>query len=185
MITARKFKSGFIIEMNKDLYMVVSAQHIKPGKGGAFVRVKLKNIQTGATAESTFRPEDSFSQAFIEEKKMQYLYHDQSIYYFMDQTTYEQVGVDEDMVGDAVKFLKDNMVISTSIHKGKIIWITLPAFVGLKVTYTEPGIKGDTAKGGSKPATLETGATIKVPLFINTDDVVKIDTRTGEYAGRA
>jgi len=184
MITARQFRSGFAVEMGKDLYSVVSAQHIKPGKGGAFVRAKLKNLNTGAIAERTFRPDESFRQAYIEEKRLQYLYHDSSAYHFMDQSTYEQMEITEDMLGGSVKFIKDGMDVTASVHKGSIVGISLPSFVELKIDYTEPGIKGDTAKGGSKPATLETGAIIKVPLFINTGDTVKIDTRNGEYSGR-
>ncbi len=185
MITARQFKSGFVIKKDNSLYQVISAQHIKPGKGGAFVRVKLKNLKTGATAEETLRPEDSYPQAFIEEKKIQFLYKDHGIYHFMDQATYEQMVVGEQIMGDTAKFLKDGMEISASTHGGNIVGVSLPAFVDLKITYTEPGIKGDTAKGGSKPATLETGAVTRVPLFINTGDIIQIDTRTGEYAGRA
>ncbi|OGW75743.1 MAG: elongation factor P [Omnitrophica bacterium RBG_13_46_9] len=185
MITARQFKSGFAVEINNELHIVMESQHIKPGKGGAFIRAKLKNIQTGAIVERTFRPEDSFHRAYLEEKKMQYLYKDHRTYHFMDQLTYEQLSLDEKVVGETAKFLKDGMEIVGNFHKSNIVEIKLPPFVDLKVTYTEPGIKGDTAKGGSKPATLETGAVIKVPLFIGTNDTVKIDTRTGEYAGRA
>ena len=185
MITARQFRSGIVVEMQNNLFVILESQHIKPGKGSAFVRAKLKNIKTGAIAEQTFRPSDSYQQAFIEEQKMQYLYKEHSIYYFMNQTTYEQTGISQDIIGNNVKFLKDGMGISASFYKDTIISIALPSFVNLKVTYTEPGIKGDTAKGGSKPATLETGAVIKVPLFINTDDIIKIDTRTGQYSGRA
>ncbi|NQU95824.1 MAG: elongation factor P [Candidatus Omnitrophica bacterium] len=185
MITARQFRNGIVIEMQNNLFVVQESQHIKPGKGGAFVRAKLKNLQTGAIAEQTFRPSDSFQQAFIEEQKVQYLYKEHSIYYFMNQATYEQTGITQDIIGDNVKLLKDGMEISASFYKDTIIGITLPSFVKLRVTYTEPGIKGDTARGGSKPATLETGTVIKVPLFINTDDVIKIDTRTGQYSGRA
>ena len=185
MITARQFRVGVVFETDKALYVVVSAQHIKPGKGGAFVRAKIKNMKTGATSEKTFRPEDSFPQAYIESKAMQFLYKDDSVYHFMNQTTYEQVGIAEEMIGDSAKFLKDGMEITASLYKDQVIGIALSTTVNLKVTYTEPGIKGDTAKGGSKTATLETGAVIKVPLFINTDDIVKVDTRTGEYAGRA
>ena len=184
MITARQFRNGFVIEMNNALFIVMGSQHTKPGKGGAFVKTKLKNLKTGSIAEKTFRPEDSFKQAFIEEKRVQYLYKDHSVYHFMDQVSYEQIGIEENMLGDATKFLKDGMEIKASVYKDSVVGISLPAFVGLKVTYTEPGIKGDTAKGGSKPATLETGATIKVPLFINKNDTIKIDTRTGAYAGR-
>lgn len=185
MITARQFRGGFVIEIQKGLFLILDSQHIKPGKGGAFVRTRLKNLQTSAITERTFRPEDTFPRAYIEEKKMQYLYKDHSTYYFMDQLTYEQVGLKEEMMGDSVKFLKDGVGVTASFYKDSIIGIALPSFVNLKVTYTEPGIRGDTAKGGSKPATLETGAVIKVPLFIKTDDTIKIDTRTGEYAGRA
>lgn len=185
MITARQFRNGIVVEMQNNLFVILESQHTKPGKGGAFVRAKLKNLQTGAIAEQTFRPSDSFQEAFIEEQKMQYLYKEHSIYYFMNQATYEQTGITQDVIGDNVKLLKDGMEISASFYKDTIIGITLPSFVKLRVTYTEPGIKGDTARGGSKPATLETGTVIKVPLFINNDDVIKIDTRTGQYSGRA
>lgn len=185
MITARQFKNGFVIEMGKELFLVLSAQHIKPGKGGAFIRVKLKRLQNSAIMEKTFRPEDTFPQAYIEAKKMQYLYKDHSTYHFMDQSTYEHVAISKDIMGDSTRFLKDGMEITASVHKDSVVGILLPSFVKLKVKYTEPGIKGDTAKGGSKPATLETDAVIKVPLFINTDNTIKIDTRTGQYAGRA
>ena len=185
MITARQFRNGLVIEMDKVLYLVLGSQHTKPGKGGAFVKTKLKNLQTGAIAERTFRPEDSYPQAYIEEKRMQYLYKDQVGYHFMDQSTYEQISINEDMLDESAHFLKDGMEISVSIHKDKIVGINLPSTVNLKVTYTEPGIKGDTAKGGSKPATVETGAEVKVPLFINTGDVIMVNTSTGEYSGRA
>lgn len=185
MITARRFKSGFVIEIKSELYQVLDSQHIKPGKGGAFIRAKLKNLQNGAIAERTFRPEDTFPQAYIETKKMQYLYNDHSTYHFMDQSTYEEIQIKKDVLGDNVKFLKDGAWITASVYKDSIVGIALPLFINLKVTYTEQWIKGDTAKGGSKPATLETGAVIKVPLFINTDDIIKVDTRTGVYTGRA
>lgn len=185
MITARRFKSGFVIEIENGLYQVLDSQHIKPGKGGAFVKAKLKNLRNGAIAERKFRPEDTFPQAYIETKKMQYLYNDHSTYHFMDQSTYEEIQIKKDTLGDNVKFLKDGMGITASVYKDSIVGIALPLFINLKITYTEQWIKGDTAKGGSKPATLETGAVIKVPLFINTDDIIKVDTRTGEYAGRA
>lgn len=184
MITARHFKSGFVIEIEKQLYLVLDSQHTKPGKGGAFVKAKLKNLKSGAIAERTFRPTDTFPRAYIETKKMQYLYNDHSTYHFMDQVTYEEVQIKKELLGDTVKFLKDGMGVTASSHKDTIVSVALPSSVNLKVTYTEQGIKGDTAKGGSKPATLETGAVIKVPLFINTDDIIKVDTRTGEYAGR-
>lgn len=185
MITARQFKGGFVIEIDKRLYLVMDAQHIKPGKGGAFVKAKMKNLQNGSIIEKTLRPEDSFKQAFIEERKVQYLYKDSMTYHFMNQATYEQFGVSKDLIGESSKFLKDGMEVTASFHRDSIIAVTLPSFVNLKVAYTEPGIKGDTAKGGSKPATLETGAVVRVPFFIRTDDIVRIDTRTGEYSGRA
>lgn len=185
MITARQFKNGFIIEIEKTLFLVLNSQHTKPGKGGAFVKAKLKNLQNGAIAERRFRPEDAFRQAYIETKKMQYLYNDSSVYYFMDQSTYDEVPIKKEALGESAKFLKDGMNVTASVHKDSIVGMALPVSVNLKVTYTERWIKGDTAKGGSKPATLETGAVIKVPLFINTDEVIKVDTRTGLYAGRA
>lgn len=185
MITARQFRNGIVVEKENGLFVVMESQHIKPGKGGAFIRAKLKNLKTGAIAEQTYRPTDSFQQAYIEDHKMQFLYKEHTIYHFMNQATYEQTGISENTIGNDAKFLKDGMEILASFYKDTIIGIKLPAFVSLKVTYTEPGIKGDTAKGGSKPATLETGAVIKVPLFINTDDIINIDTRTGQYSGRA
>jgi elongation factor P len=185
MITARQFRNGFVVEMGKTLFLVIDAQHIKPGKGGAFVRAKLKNLKTGATAERTFRPDESFPQAFIERKTMQYLYHDEHIYHFMDQATYEQIGITKEALGGIIKFLKDGMEVTASTHNHRIVDVTIPTTVDLRVRYTEPGIRGDTAKGGSKQATLETGFVIKVPLFINTDDIIRVDTRTASYAGRA
>ena len=185
MITARDFRSGHIVQINGALYAVLHSQHIKPGKGGAFVRAKLKNLSTGSSFEQTFRPEDSFSQAYIEQKKMQYLYRDGSIHYFMDQSTYEQIGINESAIGENARLLKEGAEIDVSFHDQKPIGVTLPPFVELKVSYTEPGIKGDTAKGGTKPATVETGAAVKVPLFVNTGDIIRIDTRTGNYSGRA
>ncbi|MFH1594192.1 MAG: elongation factor P [Candidatus Omnitrophota bacterium] len=185
MITARQFRNGVVVLIDNVLHMVLSQQHTKPGKGGAFVRAKLKNLQNGTIAEKTYRPDDSFKQAYIEEKKKQFLYKDQMGYHFMDQTTYEQLGISEEMIGDNAKYLKDGMEITASMYNNSVVGITLPSFVELKVTYTEPGIKGDTAKGGFKPATVETGATVRVPLFINNDETIKVDTRTGDYAGRA
>ncbi len=185
MITARQLKGGFIIELDKCLYLVMATQHIKPGKGGAFVRAKMKNLRNGSIIEKTLRPQDSFHQAFIEEKKMQYLYKDHSSYHFMNQVTYEQLAVSKDLIGENSAFLKDGMEVTASFHADSIIAVTLPSFVELKIEYTEPGIRGDTARGGSKPATLETGAVVRVPLFINTGNIIRIDTRTGDYAGRA
>jgi elongation factor P len=184
MITARDFRNGIIIEMEGDLFLVLETQHVKKENRRALVKTRLRNLKTGVIIDPSLRPEDTFEQAYIEMKKMQYLYHDQSTYHIMDLATYEQVSVDAGLIGENTKFLKDNMEVTASLHKNKIVGITLPPTVDLKVQYTEPWIKGDTAKGGTKPATLETGAVVKVPLFINTDDTIKIDTRTGEYAGR-
>ncbi|MCQ9206625.1 MAG: elongation factor P [Omnitrophica bacterium] len=185
MITARQFRNGSAIEIGKDIFKILESQHTKPGKGGAFVRAKLKNLKSGAIAERTFRPDESFRQAYIEQKIIQYLYHDETIYHFMDQATYEQMSINKSVLGNIVKFLKDGMEVTASVHNETIVDVTVPVTVTLKVTYTEPGIRGDTAKGGSKPATLETGAVIRVPLFVNTDDIIKVDTRTSLYAGRA
>jgi len=185
MITARQFRGGFVIEIEKELFRVLGSQHVKPGKGGAFVKAKLKNLKTGAIAERTFRPDASFTQAYIEQKVMQYLYHDETTYHFMDQATYEGVAIKKQMLGEIVKFLKDGMELNVAVHNEKVVDVTIPPFVNLKIKYTESGIKGDTARGGSKPATLESGTVVKVPLFINTNDVIRVDTRTGGYAGRA
>ena len=185
MITARQFKGGFVVKIQNELYAILGAQHTKPGKGGAFVKAKMKNLKSGAIAERTFRPDDTFEQAYIEQKKIQFLYKDRFAYHFMDQLTYEQIAVSEEMASEFAKFLKDGMEITALVHENTVVEITLPSFVNLKVTYTEPGIKGDTARGGSKAATLETGTVIKVPLFINTGNIIKIDTRTGAYSGRA
>ena len=185
MITARQFKNGFIVEINKTLFQVLESQHIKPGKGGAFVRAKLRNMDTGSITDNRYRPEDAFPQAYIENKVMQFLYKDSfSSYHFMAPDTYEQIEITESAIGSTAKFLKDGMDATVSFHKERIVGVSLPSYVELKISYTEPGMRGDTAKGGSKPATTETGAIVRVPLFINTDDVIKVDTRTGEYGGR-
>ena len=185
MITARQLRYGSAIEIGKEIFKVMESQHTKPGKGGAFVKAKLKNLKNGVIAERTFRPDESFPLAYIEQKKLQYLYHDDVTYHFMDQTTYEQMSMNKSVLGDIVKFLKDGMEVTASVHNEAIVDVTVPTTVDLKVTYTEPGIKGDTAKGSLKPATLETNAVMRVPLFVNTGDVIRIDTRTGLYAGRA
>mgnify|MGYP001279221886 CR=1 FL=1 len=185
MLTARQFRAGIVIEMGKVLFRIMESQHIKPGKGGAFVRAKLKNLKSGSASERTFKPDESFPQAYMEQKTMQFLYHDDSVYHFMDQVTYEQIGINKNVLGNIVTYLKDGMEVSASVHEHQIVDLSIPAIIELRVEYTEPGIRGDTARAGTKPATLETGAVIKVPLFINLNDVVKVDTRTGTYAGRA
>jgi elongation factor P len=184
MISAGDFRNGITFELDGQVYQVVEFQHVKPGKGAAFVRTKLKNIITGATIERTFSPTDKMPKAHIERKDMQYLYNDGALFYFMDVDTYEQIPLSQDVLGDALKFVKENMVCKILSFKGNVFGVEPPTFVELEVTHTEPGFKGDTATGATKPATVETGASIKVPLFVNTGDVIRIDTRTGEYMER-
>lgn len=184
MISAGDFKKGVTIELDGQIYTIVDFQHVKPGKGAAFVRTKIKNVVTGAVLERTFNPTEKVEEAHIERKDMQYLYNDGNFYYFMDTETYEQLPLSKEVVEDAMKFLKENMIATVKSYKGKVFSVEPPTFVELKVVETEPGFKGDTATGGSKPATVETGAVIQVPLFINVGDVLKIDTRTGEYIER-
>jgi elongation factor P len=185
MITAGDFRNGVTFELEGQIFQVVEFQHVKPGKGAAFVRTKLKNIITGATVERTFSPTDKMPTAHIERKDMQYLYNDGDLYYFMDLESYEQLPINKDTIGDALKFVKENMNVKILSHNGNVFGIEPPTFVELEVTETEPGFKGDTATGATKPATLETGAVVKVPLFINQGDMIRIDTRVGEYLERA
>jgi elongation factor P len=185
MITASEFRNGATFELDNQIFQVVEFQHVKPGKGAAFVRTKLKNIVTGSTVERTFNPNDKMPKAHIERKDMQYLYNDGGLFYFMDVESYEQLPINESAIGDAFKFVKENMVVKILSHKGNVFGIEPPTFVELEITHTEPGYKGDTATGATKPATLETGAIVKVPLFVNQGDKIKIDTRTGEYLERA
>lgn len=185
MIVAGDFRNGITFEMDSNIFQIVEFQHVKPGKGAAFVRAKLKNIITGATVERTFNPSDKFENAVIERKDMQYLYKDEDLYYFMDTETYEQLPISVKTVGDALKLVKENEVVKILSHKGNVFGIEPPTFVELEVTETEPGFKGDTATGANKPATVETGAVVKVPLFVNQGDRIRIDTRTGEYMERA
>ncbi len=185
MITAGDFRNGVTFELDGQIFQVVEFQHVKPGKGAAFVRTKMKNIITGATVERTFNPTDKVEQAHIERKDMQYLYNDGDLYYFMDTETYEQLPIGKDTIGDTFKFVKENMTVKILSYKGNVFGIEPPTFVELEITETEPGFKGDTATGASKPATLETGAVVKVPLFVNQGDRIRIDTRTGEYLERA
>ena len=184
MVVAGDFKNGVTFDMDGDVLQVVEFQHVKPGKGAAFVRTKLKNVITGAVTERTFSPTDKFPEAYIERKEMQYLYNDGELYYFMDNETYDQLPLNGDKLGDNFKFVKENMACRIISYKGNVFAVEPPMFVELEVTETEPGFKGDTATGASKSATLETGAEIKVPLFIEIGDVLKIDTRTGEYIER-
>ena len=185
MITAGEFRNGVTFELEGNVYQIVEFQHVKPGKGAAFVRTKLKNVITGGVVEKTFRPTEKMPKAHIERKDVEYSYNDGDLYYFMDQETFELSPLNEEQLGDALKFVKENMVVRLLIYKGSVFGIEPPTFVELTVTETEPGVKGDTATVTTKNATLETGAVIRVPLFINQGERVRVDTRTGEYLERA
>lgn len=184
MISSNDFRTGLTIEVDGDIYVVVDFQHVKPGKGSAFVRSKLKNLRTGAVIDKTFRAGEKVSRAHLERREMQYLYKEGNFFVFMDTETYEQFTLSEEHLGDNINFLKDNMNIYLLNYEGNIVGIELPNFVDLEVVATDPGIRGDTATGGTKPATLETGLIVQVPLFIEVGDVLKIDTRTGNYLER-
>ena len=183
MINASDFRNGVTLEMDNGIWTIVAFLHVKPGKGAAFVRTKLKNIVTGAVIERTFNPTDKFPKAMIETKEMQYLYADGDMYYFMDTETYDQLALTHEQVADAIPFVKENTNVTVRFFKGAPFSVAAPNFVELTVVNTEPGFKGDTAANTTKPATLETGITLQVPLFIENGDVLKIDT--GEYLGRA
>ena len=184
MISAGDFRNGVTIEVDGNIFQIIEFQHVKPGKGAAFVRTKLKNIINGGVVEKTFRPTEKFPQARIDRKDMQYLYTDGDLFTFMDTETYDQISLNKDTVGDALKFVKENEVCKVCSHNGSVFAVEPPLFVELEITDTEPGFKGDTATGASKPATVETGALVYVPLFVNQGDKIKIDTRTGEYLSR-
>jgi len=184
MISASDFRKGVTFEMDGDVYQIVDFQHVKPGKGAAFVRTKIKSVMTGASKEIAFNPNDKFPKAHIETREMQYLYNDGELYYFMDNETFEQLPLVKEDVEEAIIYIKENDVAIIRFYQGKPFEVVPPNFVELVVTHTEPGVKGDTATGATKPATLETGATINVPLFVNEGDKLKIDTRTGEYLSR-
>ncbi|MBQ3933011.1 MAG: elongation factor P [Lachnospiraceae bacterium] len=184
MISAGDFRNGITIEYDNNIYQIIEFQHVKPGKGAAFVRTKLKNIKSGGVVEKTFRPTEKCPQARIDRKDMQYLYNDGDLYYFMDTETYEQIGLSNDQVGESLKFVKENEMVKICSHNGDVFALEPPLFVELEITDTEPGVKGDTATGATKPATVETGAQVSVPLFVNQGDKIKIDTRTGEYLSR-
>ena len=185
MISAGDFRNGITIEYDNNVYQIIEFQHVKPGKGAAFVRTKLKNIKSGGVVEKTFRPTEKCPQARIDRKDMQYLYEDGDLYYFMDTDTYDQVALNSETVGDALKFVKENEMCKICSHNGSVFSVEPPLFVEVDIAETGPGVKGDTATGASKPATVETGATVAVPLFVNQGDKIKIDTRTGEYLSRA
>ena len=181
---AGDFRNGTTFEMDGNVFKVVEFQHVKPGKGSAFVRTKLKNVISGAVIEKTFNPSDKYAAAQIEKREMQYLYNDSDIYYFMDNETYEQLPLNKEQLGDSLKFLKENMNVKILSYKGNVFSVEPPMFVELEVTYTEPGFSGNTTTTSGKPAKLETGLEIQVPLFVNIGDVLKIDTRTCEYMER-
>ncbi len=184
MISAGDFRNGITFELEGNVFQVVEFQHVKPGKGAAFVRTKLKNVITGAVIERTFRPTEKMPKAHIERKDMEYSYNDGDLYYFMDQETFDMIPIGKEQVGDSLKFVKENMVCKILSYKGNVFGIEPPTFVELAITETEPGFKGDTATGATKPATLETGAVIQVPLFVDGSDIIRVDTRTGEYMER-
>ena len=184
MISAGDFKNGVTVEIDGNIYQILEFQHVKPGKGAAFVRTKLKNIISGGVVEKTFRPTEKFPKAHIDRKDMQYLYRDGDLFNFMDVETYDQIALNEDVVGDSLKFVKENEVCKVCSYNGSVFSVEPPLFVELEITETEPGFKGDTATGANKPATVETGATVYVPLFVEIGDKIKIDTRTGEYLSR-
>ena len=172
------------IELEGNIYQIIEFQHVKPGKGAAFVRTKLKNIKSGGVVEKTFRPTEKCPTARIDRKDMQYLYADGDLFYFMDNESYEQIAIAKDAIGDALKFVKENEMCKVCSHNGNVFAVEAPLFVELMITETEPGFKGDTATGATKPATVETGATVQVPLFVDQGETIKIDTRTGEYLSR-
>lgn len=184
MISAGDFRNGITIELEGNVYQIIEFQHVKPGKGAAFVRTKLKNIKSGGVVEKTFRPTEKCPQARIDRKDMQYLYADGDLFNFMDVETYEQIALNKEAIGDALKFVKENELCKVCSHNGNVFAVEPPLFVELEITDTEPGFKGDTATGATKPAIVETGAQVMVPLFVNQGEKIKIDTRTGEYLSR-
>ena len=184
MISAGDFKNGITLEIDGNVCQIVEFQHVKPGKGAAFVRTKLKNVISGGVVEKTFRPTEKFPAARIDRVDMQYLYSDGDLYHFMNVDTYDQIALNAETIGDALKFVKENEMVKVCSYNGNVFSVEPPLFVELEVTETEPGFKGDTATGATKPATVETGAVIAVPLFVNQGDKLKIDTRTGEYLSR-
>ena len=185
MVTAGDFRNGVTFEMDGKVYQIIEFQHVKPGKGAAFVRTKLRDVIAGSVVEKTFSPTDKYPTAYVERKEMQFSYADGGLYNFMDMETYDMVPVSESELGDNFKFVKEEMICKILSYKGKVFGVEPPTFVELEITATEPGIKGDTATNATKPATLETGAEIRVPLFVNEGDRIRIDTRTGEYMERA
>ena len=184
-MTAGEFRNGVTFEMDGQVQQVIEFQHVKPGKGAAFVRVKMKNVVTGAVTETSFNPTAKFEEAFVERREMQYLYNEGDLYYFMDNETYEQIPISKDTLGDDLRFVQENENVKVLSYKGSVFAVEPPLFVELEITETEPGVKGNTATNVLKPATVETGAVVKVPIFIEQGERIQIDTRTGEYLGRS
>lgn len=185
MISSNDFRNGVTVEMDGDAWQVIDFQHVKPGKGAAFVRAKMKNIRTGSVVEKTFNPGEKLARAHLDNRQMQFLYESDGAYYFMDNENFEQTSMTAEQLGSAKNFLKENMNIGVQFYQGAIMGVELPVAVELRVVETDPGIRGDTATGGTKPAKLETGHVVKVPFFINVGDVLRVDTRTGDYLERA
>ena len=185
MISAGEFRNGVTIEYEGDIFIILEFQHVKPGKGAAFVRTKIKNLKTGSVVEKTFRPTEKMPRAHIDRQDMQYLYSDGDLFHFMNAETFDQIAVNAQDVGDTLKFVKENEMVKICSYNGSVFAVEPPLFVELEITDTEPGFAGNTAQGATKPAVVETGATVQVPLFINQNEIIKIDTRTGEYLGRA
>ena len=185
MVSAGDFRNGVTFEMDGNVYQIIEFQHVKPGKGAAFVRTKIRNVIAGSVVEKTFNPTDKFPTAYVERNEMEYSYNDGDLYYFLDPESYELVPINRDVLGDNFKFVKENMVCKVVSYKGKVFGVEPPNFVELQVTQTDPGFKGDTATNATKPATLETGAEVRVPLFIDEGEMIRVDTRTGEYMERA
>ena len=183
-LSINEIKAGVTVLVDDQVYVVIDTEHVKPGKGAAFVRAKMRNLRNASIQEKTFRGDEKIEQAYIEERKLQYQYVSGSMYHFMDQENFEEVDIPEDVVGDKKKFLKDNLEVMGFFYKTETLNINLPNFIEFKIMNTEPGIKGDTAKSGTKPAGIETGASVQVPLFINEGDTIKVDTRTGQYVER-
>jgi elongation factor P len=183
-LSINEIKAGLTIVLDNEAFLVVETQHVKPGKGAAFVRVKIRNLKNNNILERTFRGDEKIDPAFIDERKLQYLYAAGSTYHFMDQDNYEEVDIDKENIGDKTRFLKDSLDVSAYYYKGEILNISLPNFIEFKIIHSEPGVKGDTAKSGTKPATIETGATVQVPLFVDSGDKIKVDTRSGSYVER-
>jgi len=184
LIDTSDFRNGLHIILDGDIYTIIEFMHVKPGKGGAFVRTKLKNVRTGSVLDKTFRAGERMEQAFLERKPMQFLYSQDDEYYLMDMDTYDQIMVRRDQFGEGIKYLKENMEVSVLMHEGRVVGVEIPWFVELQVVETDPGVRGDTASGGSKPAVLETGAVVRVPFHINVGDIIKVDTRTDQYLER-